>query len=127
MITKEFHSATMSFDNISLITTRFKNGVDVDIEEIKLLTDWTLEVTNNKPFYLLVDARDILSSMDHKSRKYFSEHKKYNELNIAQVIVVNNMPIRLLASAYYKLYTHQNPIKIFTEIEPAQEWLFSHS
>ncbi|MDF1673266.1 MAG: hypothetical protein P1U41_07150 [Vicingaceae bacterium] len=117
----------MSFDNISLITTRFKNGVDVDIEEIKLLTDWTLEVTNNKPFYLLVDARDILSSMDHKSRKYFSEHKKYNELNIAQVIVVNNMPIRLLASAYYKLYTHQNPIKIFTEIEPAQEWLFSHS
>lgn len=127
MITKEFHSATLSFDNINLITTKFKNGIDVDLKEIKLLTDWSLEVTDNKPFYLLVDARDILSSMDHESRKYFSEHKRYNELNIAQAIVVNNMPIRLLASAYYKLYNHQNPIKIFKEIEEAKDWLFSHS
>ena len=65
--------------------------------------------------------------MDHESRKYFAEHKKYNKLNIAQAIVVNNMPIRLLASAYYKLYTHENPVKVFSDIESAKTWLFSHS
>lgn len=127
MTTKEFHSATISFDNKNLVITKFKTGIDLDLKEIKQLVDWTIDAVNNKSFYLLVDARDILSSMDHESRKYFAEHEKYNELNIAQAIVVNNMPIRLLASAYYKLYKHENPIKIFKEIEPAKEWLFSHS
>ena len=127
MIIQEFHSATMSFDKKNLITTKFKNGVDLDLKEIELLVDWSLESVNNNFFYLLVDARDILSSMDHESRKYFAEHKKYNELNIAQAIVVNNMPTRLLAMAYYKLYKHKNPIKIFKDIDTAKEWLFSHS
>ena len=127
MITQEFHSATISFDNINLVITKFKNGVDVNLKEMELLIDYSLDIVNDKPFYLLVDARDILSSMDHESRKYFAEHKKYNKLNIAQAIVVNNMPIRLLASAYYKLYTHENPVKVFSDIESAKTWLFSHS
>ena len=71
----------------------------------------------------MVDARDVLSSMDHSARKYFAEHEEYNRLNIAQAIVVNNMPIRLIAMAYYKLYPHQNPVKVFTDIKKATEWL----
>jgi hypothetical protein len=64
--------------------------------------------------------------MDHGARKYIAEHKAYNDLNIAQAIVVNNMPIRLLASAYYKFYPHINPVKIFSNITEARRWLFKH-
>lgn len=126
MITQEFYSATMSYDNVNLITVKFKDRIDIDIKETTLLTEWTLEQVVDKPFLLLMDARDILSSIDHDSRKYFAEHKRYNDLNIAQAIVVNNMPIRLLATAYYKLYNHGTPIKIFKDIESAKEWLFTH-
>tara|TARA_B100002051_G_scaffold156087_1_gene147635 strand:+ start:36 stop:419 length:384 start_codon:yes stop_codon:yes gene_type:complete len=126
MLQKEFYSAFMSYDEKNLITVRFKDGIDINKEEISLLVNWSLEVVENKPFYLLVDARDILSSMDHESRKFFAEHKEYNQLNIAQAIVVNNMPIRLIAMAYYKLYKHSNPIQVFKDIEEAKLWLFSH-
>lgn len=127
MLQKEFYSSIISYDRNNLITVRFKDGIDLNIEEIKLLVDWTLDVVKNNPFYLLVDARDILSSMDHQSRKFFAEHVEYNQLNIAQAIVVNNMPIRLIAMAYYKLYKHSNPIQVFKDIEEAKSWLFSHS
>lgn len=126
MVTKEFYSALMSYDTEILVTVKFKDGVDLDLPEITKLVEWTLNEVKTKPFLLLVDARDILSSMEHNSRKYFVEHKKYNELNIAQAIVANNMPIRLLATAYYKLYKHQAPIKIFKDIDEAKEWLYSH-
>lgn len=122
MLSKEFYSAVLTL-NDNIITVKFKDGVDVNVEEMSLLVEWSLEVTKNQPFYLLVDATDILSSMDHDSRKFFAEHKEYNKLNIAQAIVVNNMPIRLLAMAYYRLYKHINPVKIFTDIDKAKEWL----
>jgi len=109
-----------------VLLVKFKNSVDINIKEAIDLVDISLALVNGKSFYLLVDARDILSSMDHASRKYVAEHKVYNELNIAQAIVVNNMPIRLLASAYYKLYSHKNPVKVFSSLQEAEKWLFSH-
>ncbi len=121
---RDLYSATINFDNkSSVLSVKFKDKVDVDIAEMIELVNVGLELVNNNPFYLLVDARDILSSMDHESRKYFAEHEEYNELNIAQAIVVNNMPIRLLASAYTKLYRHPNPVKVFTDIDEARQWL----
>lgn len=124
---RDLYSATISFDSdTKILTVKFKDGVDVDVEEMKELVSVSLEMVDNKPFYLFVDARDILSSMDHEARKYISEHKHYNDLNIAQAIVVNNIPIRLLAGAYFKLYKHVNPIKIFNSVIDARQWLLSN-
>jgi|GEM_PF-2693190 len=127
MSIKEFYSATITFDKQHLFVVKFKDNVDVNIAEAKELVKVSLEMVGETPFYLLVDARDIYSSMDHEARKYISEHKEYNRLNIAQAIVVNNMPIRLIASAYYKFYPHANPVKIFSKMDEAKKWLFSHS
>lgn len=127
MIEKDCYSATISYDNQKVLLVKFKDGVEVDINEITNLVKESLNLVNEQSFYLLVDARDILSNMDHEARKYFAEHKEYNRLNIAQAILVNNMPIRLLAMAYYRLYPHKNPVKIFTDPDKAKEWLFSHS
>lgn len=118
------YSAIISFDSQqSILTVKFKNNVEVDINEMKILVEETIKIVEDQKFYLLVDARDVLSSMDHNARKYFAEHTEYNHLNIAQAIVTNNMPVRLLAMAYYKLYPHQNPVKVFADIETAKEWL----
>lgn len=122
----ETYSAIISFSE-SIATAKFKDNIDVDIKEAKELIEVSLEIVQNERFYLLVDARDIYSSMDHEARKYISEHKEYNRLNIAQAIVVNNMPIRLIASAYYRFYPHANPVKVFSKMEEAKKWLFSHS
>lgn len=124
---RDLYSATISIDDDRVLLVKFKNGVNVEVDEAVKLVDESLDLVEDKPFWLLVDARDILSSMDHESRKYVAEHDHYNELNIAQAIVVNNMPIRLLASAYFALYKHVNPVKIFTNIDEARQWLLNQS
>ena len=94
----------------------------VNIEETKKIMSLSAEMVNKKPFYVLVDARDILASVDHNSRKYMAEHE-VNKHNMAQAMVVNNMPIRIIANFYLKFYKHAYPMKIFTDISKAREWL----
>ena len=123
---KELYSATLSLDNEMVLLIKFKDEVEVDIEEAKNIVDASLKMVSGEPFYLLADARDIHSSMDHDSRKYIAEHKEFNRLNIAQSILVNNMHIRLIANFYFKFYGHINPVKIFTDFKQGKKWLLSN-
>ncbi|NQX97735.1 MAG: hypothetical protein HRT73_07630 [Flavobacteriales bacterium] len=120
----ELHSVTISLDKERVLLIKYKDGVYVDIDEAEKIMEATVEIVGKTNFYLIVDARDILSSLDHNSRKFMSEHE-VNEFNIAQAIIVNNMPIRLLANFYLKFYKHNNPIRVFTDIDEGRKWVLS--
>ena len=124
MSIKYLYSVIISLDEERVLLIKFKDKVDVDIEEAKKIMSLSYDIVGRTPFYLIVDARDVYSSIDHNSRKLMSEHK-VNEFNIAQAIIVNNMPIRLLANFYLKFYKHNNPIKVFTNIDEGREWVLS--
>lgn len=125
MKVKELYSATISFNEEGVLLVKFKDNVEVGIGEAIELVDVSLELVAGKSFYLLVDARDIASSMDHESRKYIAGHKEYNKLNIAQAIIVNTTQIRLIANFYFKFYGHVNPVKVFTRMDEGRKWLLS--
>ena len=95
---RDLYSATITFDDSHILLVTFRDGVDVDLNEMIKLVDTSLEIVNNTPFYLLVDARNILSTISHEAREYITKHEEYSRLNIAQAIVVNNMPIKILAN-----------------------------
>lgn len=118
----DLYSANISLNKERVLLIKFKNGVDVDIEETKKIMSSSSDMIAEEPFYVLIDARDIFGSIDHISRKYMSEHE-VNKYNIAQAMVVNNIPIRLIANFYLKFYKHTYPIKVFGDIEEAKEWL----
>jgi len=122
---KELYSVEISLDEERVLLIKFKNKVDVDIEEAKKIMSLSYDIVEKTPFYLIVDARDVLSSVDHDSRKFMSEHE-INKINIAQAIIVNNMPIRLLANFYLKFYKHSHPMKVFTDINEARKWVLLH-
>ncbi|MCB9359720.1 MAG: hypothetical protein H6588_00325 [Flavobacteriales bacterium] len=122
---RELYSAIITFDSNQVLTVRFKNNVDVDLTEMVKLVDVSLELVNGTPFYLLVDARNILSNMSHGAREYITKHKEYARLNIAQAIIVNNMPVKILANFYMKFYKQPNPVKMFGDITEGKKWLLS--
>tara|TARA_R110001592_G_scaffold95393_2_gene274886 strand:- start:3579 stop:3968 length:390 start_codon:yes stop_codon:yes gene_type:complete len=122
---RELYSATITFDSSHVLTVTFKNDVEVDLEEMIKLVDVSLEIVNGTPFYLLVDARNILSTINHDAREYITKHKEYGRLNIAQAIIVNNMPIKILANFYMKFYKQPNPVKMFGDILEGRTWLLS--
>jgi hypothetical protein len=121
----ELDSANISLDKERVLLIKFKSGADVDIEETKKIMSLSSGIIDEKRFYVLVDARDIFVSIDHKSRKYMAEHE-VNKYNIAQAMVVNNMPVRLIANFYLKFYKHSYPMKVFRSIDKARTWLMIH-
>lgn len=118
----ELNSANISLDRDRVLLIKFKSGADVDIEETKKIMNLSAEMVDKKRFYVLVDARDIFVSVDHKSRKYMAEHE-VNKYNIAQAMVVNNMPVRMIANFYLRFYKHAYPMKVFKNINKARAWL----
>ena len=127
MLKRDLYSATITLDDNKVLLVEFKDGVEVDLDEMIKLVDVSLEIVNGKPFYLLVDARNILSSMTHDARHYITVHEEYGELNIAQAIIVNNMPIKILANFYIKFYKQPNPVKMFDDMAVGRDWLLSHN
>ncbi|NQX97736.1 MAG: hypothetical protein HRT73_07635 [Flavobacteriales bacterium] len=121
----ELYSAIISLGKENVLLVKIKDNVEIDEKEISDLVDASLEIVKGIPFYLLVDARDILSSINHESRDYFTKHEEYNRLNIAQAIVVNNMPTRIIANFFFQFYKHQNPVKVFTCIVEGKKWLLT--
>ena len=114
-------SVTMSLDQDRVLLIKFKE-VAVDIEETRKIMNRSAEMVNKKGFRVLIDARDVYASVDHNSRKYMAEHE-VNEYNIAQAMVVNNIPVRIIANFYLKFYKHSYPMKVFKNIDSAREWL----
>lgn len=122
---RELYSATIAFDASQILLVTFKNNVEVDLEEMIKLVDVSLEMVKNTPFYLLVDARNILSTISHEAREYITKHEEYGRLNIAQAIIVNNMPIKILANFYMKFYKQPNPVRMFGDILEGRTWLLT--
>ena len=120
---EELYSATLSFDSENVLLVKFKNDVEVGLDEMIRLVDVSLELVAGTPFYLLVDARNILANMDHDARDYITNHQVYSDLNIAQAIIVNNMPIKILANFYTKFYPQANPVRVFGELDKGRGWL----
>ena len=125
MIKRELYSASITFHSNQILLVTFKDRVDVDLVEMIKLVDVSLEIVNNTPFYLIVDARNILSTINHEAREYITKHEVYSRLNIAQAIIVNNMPIKILANFYMKFYTQPSPVKMFSDFDEGRTWLLS--
>ena len=123
----DLYSATLSLDRDRVLLVRYKDGIEIDLAESKKLITAALELINENPCYVLMDATDVFSAMDHQSRKYISEHEELNRLTIAQAIVVNSAHIRLLANFYLKFYHHTYPVKMFSNVKAGREWLLSNS
>lgn len=119
----ELESAHISLDEERVLFIKFKDGADVDIEETKKIMSYSADMIDEKPFYVLIDARDMFVNVDHESRKYMAEHE-VNKFNMAQAMVVNRMPVRILANFYLKFYKHKYPMKVFKDLVAAREWLF---
>ncbi|MGB0887149.1 MAG: hypothetical protein ACPGSL_03405 [Vicingaceae bacterium] len=119
-------SVDISLNEDRVLLIKFKDGSDVDIEETKKIMSLSAEMIGAKPFTVLIDAMDIFASVDHKSRKYMAEHE-VNNFNMAQAMVVNNMPVRIIANFYLKFYKHAYPMKVFSDIEVARKWLLQQA
>ena len=105
------------------IYLRYKDLSLVHLEEAKINADILIKMCNGKRYPIISDGLNIHARFSHKSRDFYSTYEPLLKIRSAQAFLINNTPNRLLANFYIKFHTPPNPIKVFTKLEDAEDWI----
>ena len=105
------------------IYLRYKDLSMVHLEEAKINAEILIEMCNGKRYPIISDGLNIHARFSHKSRDFYSTYEPLLKIRSAQAFLINNTPNRLLANFYIKFHTPPNPIKVFTKLEDAEDWI----
>ena len=105
------------------IYLRYKDLSMVHLAEAKINTEILIEMCNGKRYPFISDGLNIHARVSHKSREFYSTYEPLLQIRSAQALLIYNTPNRLLANFYIKFHTPPNPIKIFTKLEDAEDWI----
>ncbi|MEX2484006.1 MAG: hypothetical protein WED10_05595 [Brumimicrobium sp.] len=92
-----------------------------DLAEAIRQSDISREITGDTPFKLLIDTRKSNAVPDKNSQEFASNQQN----KIAEAIIVDALPMRILAKFYVK-QNSRNPVKIFSNEDEAVEWLINY-
>lgn len=124
MFFKKVYTKTteMSYDEdrgivfIRLLST----NEDFDLEEAKLQHKTILKFTEGEPYLALIDTLGASVLPSKEAEQYIANVTD----RIAEAIVIESLPYRIVAKFYMKKSKH-NPTKIFKTKEEAIDWLLS--
>ena len=105
-----------------IILMKFKNNVLVTLEDAKEI-DASISQTFPGDFYYIIDALGLTSNMSTRGLSYFSKHSVISKKTLAAAIVLNNLPVRLTASAFVNFYKPSFIAKIFKNHKEAESWI----
>lgn len=97
------------------------NPVDMELEGFRDLLSTAIELAERKPYYCIVDLRK-LNYAAPETRSCYAE-KFFLEYRIADALVVNSLPLRLLANFYIRVNKPAIPTRMFNDVDKAKEWI----
>ena len=105
------------------IYLRYKDHSTVDIIEAKIHAKYLIELCDGKSYPFILDGRDVHAKFTHDARNFFSNYKPLLDIRSAQAFLINNIPNKLLLKFYLKFHTPSNPVKVFSNLEDAEDWV----
>jgi hypothetical protein len=109
--------------NESTLEITFQDEVLIDLEAIKLIDVHCDEIVAGRRLKrLVVSGKKTL--MTKEARQYGQDKSKSSkDLIIAEAVVVNTLPQKMVANFYFAFIRDFYPAKFFTDINKAKDWL----
>lgn len=127
MVAKHTHTQLTHAEIIhlqhNLYLLKFDDDYEVELEDAIEIDQAFINITNNQPFCVVVDARNRYSSASNDARNFFANDPEILPIRKKIAIVVNNMPTRIIANFFVKFNRPQTPTKVFNDYNKAIEWL----
>jgi hypothetical protein len=105
----------------NLYLCKMVDNIEVDLDDSKENFKAMMEISESKPYAVLVDARVHCSitkeAMEHSTRPESSTNL------IANAIMVDSLANRILGNFLIRMSRNHAPTKLFTEEQKALEWL----
>lgn len=123
MRTKEFPLIILEYnEEKNILFVRVKQEEVLDAAEAKKILEYVEEFMGTIKHYAVLDfGTNVITSAE--ARKIHSQSDYLKKFRIANAIVVNSLPHRLIAQSYLKLNKPQVNTRIFTEEDKAVKWL----
>ncbi|HEV7230099.1 MAG TPA: hypothetical protein VGO45_02155 [Bacteroidia bacterium] len=114
-------TAAYSFLEEGLLVCRMLENAEVNAEEVDENFELTMKLANGKRYVVLVDARTTVH-MSKEGMERANRPETYKYL-IAQAIVVDSLPNRLVGNFIIKFHKPTSPTRLFSTMESATIWL----
>ncbi|MDZ4752603.1 MAG: hypothetical protein SGI87_13380 [Flavobacteriales bacterium] len=125
METIEHSTAIISLRDDGIIRFQFHKNAVVDINAAFDYVKIIRELSHGIPRAFLLDTRDTFSNHTSEARQYMGRNAEALEFRIADAILVNSLPLRIVGNFYMKFDTPLHPVQIFKQEADAITWLES--
>lgn len=106
-----------------IVEIRYKEKVDVDVDDMREILNSIYEFTENRPLKRLIVITKG-SSMQMRARILLQEENKMRKDHIvAEAVLVNSLTQKMITNFYLKFIKDSFPSKFFTDYDKALEWL----
>lgn len=109
--------------NIALL--RVQDNIQVDIEIMVDLIDGLLSCFPGQKFFVIADARKIITNASMSSLNYAAYHAEFNKHCMAQAILTDSLAISLIANFYAKTLKQNKNVRLVKNMFEAETWLKS--
>jgi len=94
---------------------------ETTIEDVDEFNGIVSELTKGRPYYVLTVTQQGSSSS--KEAKEYAAQESFRKNVVAQAIVISNIAIRLMATAYMRVNRPKQKIKLFNSRDEALRWI----
>ncbi|MCH8330103.1 MAG: hypothetical protein IH946_01780 [Bacteroidetes bacterium] len=110
-------------DDQGILTIRFKKQVNIEIDDAIELTKVWIDTCEETPRCFLIDGRQVRANVSLGAFRHFARDEEFQSLIASYAIIVDSLPIRLLANLYISVFEKKTPAKIFDNEPDALVWL----
>ena len=84
----------------NLLYLAYMDDAEVDLSKIKEIKQKGLEMVNRRPFFSVVNLRNVFGIMTNEAREFIATDEELNRLKIVEYVCVNSLAIKLLVKGY---------------------------
>jgi len=118
----ETPTCILGMDEERICHTIFHPDVHITMEEMKLVEQGMIQISENRAFRILFDVRNQFIQFDKDARQHAAT-APVTKLIIAEAVILNSLPNRLLFNFFLNFDKPTFPIKAFSNMNDAMDWL----
>lgn len=117
----KLRSAEISLVDTDIVKVITAGNYESTVQDVDEINETVKELVGDSRHYILVITQQ--GSTSSSEAKTHAAQESFRKNVIAQAIVISNVAIRLMATAYMKAYRPKHVIKLFNSEEKAMRWL----
>lgn len=118
----ELKTATIELDESGFLWTRFKNDIELELENAREHKDAILQLCEGKARPFINDGTKVFGSISPEAKEFLAKDKEIQALRLSQAFIVDTLATRMIARVFVRFNKPANPTHITGSREDAINW-----